>query len=206
MSTGRGTRRSWLSRGLAWGVLAMVLLWLGGFLQFTSHLLQQTSQRLGPGDAIVVLTGGTGRLREGLEMLAAGKGARLLISGVKTGISAAELRTQQAAAADMFSCCIDLGYQAHDTRGNAIETALWMQRHGFESLHVVTASYHMPRSLLLFQQAMPRVVLHPNPVFPKQVKLAQWWLYPGTFKLLAVEYSKYLISLFRVRLTDPAAS
>ena len=185
-------------------VLALVLPWLGGFLQFTSDLPRRTGQP--PGDAIVVLTGGTGRLRVGLEMRAAGQGGRLLISGVKSGISAAELRVRQAEAADMFSCCIDLGYQAHDTRGNAIETALWMQRHGYQSLHVVTASYHMPRSLLLFHQAMPDVTLYPNPVFPKQVKLAQWWLYPGTFKLLAVEYGKYLISLFRVRLTDPAAS
>ena len=206
MAAGRATRRSWPGRGLAWAVLALVLPWLGGFLQFTSDLPRRTSQRPGAGDAIVVLTGGTGRLRLGLEMLAAGQGGRLLISGVKSGISAVELRVQQAEAADVFSCCVDLGYQAHDTRGNAIETALWMRRHGYRSLHVVTASYHMPRSLLLFQQAMPKVTLYPNPVFPKQVKLAQWWLYPGTFKLLAVEYGKYLISLIRVRLTDPAAS
>ena len=87
---------------------------------------------------------------------------------------------------------------------NAIEAALWIRRHGYRSLHLVTASYHMPRSLLLFQQAMPNVSLHANPVFSDRVKLADWWRFPGTMKLLAVEYSKYLVSLLRVRLTGPA--
>jgi uncharacterized SAM-binding protein YcdF (DUF218 family) len=192
-------------------VLALALLWLGGFLNFASQLPRQENQGPGAGpesgDAIVVLTGGTGRLRVGLRLLAARSGGRpggrLLISGVKSGISAAELQTRQTQAAGLFSCCIDLGYQARDTQGNAIETALWMHRHGFHSLQLVTASYHMPRSLLLFQQAMPDVTLRPVPVFPTHVKLAQWWLFPGTMKLLAVEYSKYLLSLLQVRLIGP---
>ncbi len=188
-------------------VLALALLWLGGFLNFAAQLPRQDSQgpdvSLESSDAIVVLTGGTGRLRVGLRLLAARPGGRMLISGVKTGISATELQTRQTEAAGLFSCCIDLGYQAHDTRGNAIETTLWMDRHGFHSLHLVTASYHMPRSLLLFQQAMPDVALRPVPVFPKHVKLAQWWLFPGTMRLLAVEYSKYLLSLLQVRLIGP---
>ena len=128
-----------------------------------------------------------------------------MVSGVETGVSAAELQANQAATTgDLFSCCVDLGYQAHDTWGNAIEAALWIRRHGYRSLHLVTASYHMPRSLLLFQQAMPNVSLHANPVFSDRVKLADWWRFPGTMKLLAVEYSKYLVSLLRVRLTGPA--
>ena len=70
-------------------------------------------------------------------------------------------------------------------------------------MHLVTASYHIPRSLLLFQRAMPEVRLQANPVFTEHVKLANWWFFPGTMKLLALEYSKYLISLLRVRLTGP---
>ena len=201
MATRMQIHQSRLGRGVLWCVLAVVLLWLGGFFHFTSQLPQEPTQASGFADAIVVLTGGTGRLRAGLEMLAAGNGARLLISGVKTGISAAELRNVQTEAANMFSCCVDLGYQAHDTRGNAVEAALWARLHRYSSLHLVTASYHMPRSLLLFRQAMPAVALRPAPVFPRQVKLALWWLYPGTMKLLAVEYTKFLVSLLGVRLT-----
>ena len=180
-----------------------LFLWLGGFLQFAAELPRRQVQQPGINDAIVVLTGGRGRLQVGLRMLAAGKGARLLISGVKSGISPTELRDIQAEAADMFSCCVDLGYQAHDTRGNAIETKLWARHHGYRSLHLVTASYHMPRSLLLFRQAMSEVDFLPIPVMPVSVKLDQWWLFPGTLKLLMMEYSKFLVSLIRVRLTDP---
>ena len=185
-------------------VFIALFLWLGGFLHFVAELPRRQAQQPGINDAIVVLTGGRGRLQVGLRMLAAGRGARLLISGVKSGISAVELRDIQAEAAEMFSCCVDLGYQAHDTRGNAIETSLWARYHGYRSLHLVTASYHMPRSLLLFRQAMSDVDFQPIPVMPFSVKLDQWWLFPGTLKLLTVEYSKYLVSLIRVRLTSPA--
>ena len=185
-------------------VFIALFLWLGGFLQFVAELPRRQAQQPGINDAIVVLTGGRGRLQVGLRMLAAGRGARLLISGVKSGISAVELRDIQAEAAEMFSCCVDLGYQAHDTRGNAIETSLWARHHGYSSLHLVTASYHMPRSLLLFRQAMSNVDFQPIPVIPVSVKLDQWWLFSGTFKLLIVEYSKFLVSLIRVRLTSTA--
>ena len=185
-------------------VFVALFLWLGGFLHFVTELPRRQAQQPGINDAIVVLTGGRGRLQVGLRMLVAGRGTRLLISGVKPGISAAELRDIQAEAADMFSCCVDLGYQAHDTRGNAIETSLWARHHGYRSLHLVTASYHMPRSLLLFRQAMSDVDFQPIPVMSVSVKLDQWWLFPGTLKLLIVEYSKFLVSLIRVRLTSPA--
>jgi uncharacterized SAM-binding protein YcdF (DUF218 family) len=195
-----------LLRSLVLAVAALALLWLGGFLLFTANLPRQTSINGQPGvsDAIVVLTGGRGRLQQGLQLLSARKGAKLLISGVQANVSAEELRASQSVATDMFSCCVDLGYQARDTWGNAIEAALWIERNGYQSLHLVTASYHMPRSLLLFQQTMPKVSLRANPVFSKHVKLVDWWLFPGTMKLLAMEYSKYLISLLRVRLMGPA--
>ena len=189
---------------LCFCVFVALFLWLGGFLHFVTELPRRQAQQPGINDAIVVLTGGRGRLQVGLRMLVAGRGTRLLISGVKPGISAAELRDIQAEAAGMFSCCVDLGYQAHDTRGNAIETSLWARHHGYRSLHLVTASYHMPRSLLLFRQAMSDVDFQPIPVMPVSVKLDQWWLFPGTLKLLIVEYSKFLVSLIRVRLTSPA--
>ena len=204
MAATRAKGRSWLRRGAVSVIAALVLLWLGGFLYFAAHLPRQMAAAPVVSDAIVVLTGGTGRVQVGLQLLSAGSGKRLLISGVEPGTTAAELRAGQKVGTEMFDCCVDFGYRARDTRGNAIETALWMERHGYKSLHLVTASYHMPRSLLLFQRAMPTVTLRANPVFTKHVKLANWWLFPGTMKLLAMEYSKYLISLLDVRLTGPA--
>ena len=76
---------------------------------------------------------------------------------------------------------------------------MWVKSGGYRSLRVVTASYHMPRSLLLFRHYMPEVELVANPVFPAHVKLESWWRWPGTAKLLAVEFNKYLVSLLRVQ-------
>jgi uncharacterized SAM-binding protein YcdF (DUF218 family) len=190
-----------------WRRLALLLgglasLWLGGFLQFVAGLPMTTDmpdQAIGS-DAVVVLTGGAERLNTGIALLNAGKAKHMLISGVDTGTTALDLQRRAEAPPALFNCCIELGYNARDTRGNAIETALWAQRGGYASLRLVTANYHMPRAMLLFHQAMPQMTLLAHPVVSGHVKVENWWRYPGTARLLATEYSKYLTSLIGVRL------
>lgn len=195
----RGALWRWLGRGL----VVLVALWFGGFLHYVAGLPTAVEEPGGETDAIVVLTGGAERLDAGLALLFDGKARKLLISGVDPGTTAAALQARSAQAPDLFACCVELGHEARDTRGNAVETAMWSRRDGYASLRVVTANYHMPRTLLLFRRLMPRVRLVANPVFPAHVKVDRWWFYPGTARLLATEYSKYLISLIGVRLTDP---
>jgi len=90
-----------------------------------------------------------------------------------------------------------LGYEAMDTAGNARETAAWVSAEGYTSLRVVTAAYHMPRSLVELASAMPGVTLVAHPVFPERVRLDAWWSWPGTASLVATEYTKYLVSRLR---------
>lgn len=186
--------------------LALLFVWFGGLLAFTSALPSSVEAPQRRTDAIVVLTGGAERLDAGLKLLIDGRAGKLLISGVDPATTAASLQARSAQEPEIFKCCVDLGHLAQNTEGNAIEAALWAERQGHASLRLVTAAYHMPRSLLLFRQAMPRVDVVANPVFPEHVKLDRWWLYPGTARLLAVEYSKYLVSLVRIRASgsDPA--
>ena len=179
----------------------MVFIWLGGLLAFAAGLPQVVEQPTRQTDAIVVLTGGAERLDAGLKLLTEGRAGKLLISGVDPATTAAMLQARSAQVPDIFRCCVDLGHEAQNTEGNAIETALWVEREGHRSLRLVTASYHMPRSLLLFRDLMPEVEMVPNPVFPDHVKQGSWWFYPGTAKLFAIEYSKYVVSLVRVRLS-----
>lgn len=180
--------------------LALFLLWFGGFLHFTASLPRPHEAPPGETDAIVVLTGGADRLDVGLRLLVEGKAAKLFISGVDRATTAAALQRRSGSAPEKFACCVVLGHAAEDTEGNAIETALWMEREKFTSLRLVTASYHMPRSLLLFRQALPDAQITPHPVFPAHVHLEDWWRWPGTARLLANEYNKYLASLLTVRL------
>ena len=81
--------------------------------------------------------------------------------------------------------------------GNAVETAAWMKEQGFRSLRLVTASYHMPRSLLEFNHAMPELEIVPHPVFPAPFKGSNWWRRPSNAQLVAIEFTKYLIARLR---------
>ena len=103
-------------------------------------------------------------------------------------------------APSLFDCCVDLGREAQDTIGNAQETASWVVNHGYTSVIVVTASYHMPRALTELRYAVPGCELIPYPVFTDSVRLSDWWRWSGTTRLLAFEYTKYLASVTRVAL------
>ncbi|MCP4328719.1 MAG: YdcF family protein [Alphaproteobacteria bacterium] len=155
-----------------------------------------------PADAIVVLTGGSERLTEGLDLLHRGLSKKLLVSGVYRGVEVAELmRIMRGSPAD-FDCCVVLGYDADNTRGNAIESAAWMEKEGFRTLRLVTASYHMPRSLFEFRRALPEATIIPHPVFPDRVKHDEWWRWPGTTMLYVREYNKYLLARLRALVDD----
>jgi uncharacterized SAM-binding protein YcdF (DUF218 family) len=181
------------------GVLALA--WLAGFAWFLTLVPESVADPDSVTDAIVVLTGGSQRLESGLALLAAGKAKWLFVTGVHQGVAVSDLLRQSSAPADI-RCCVVLGSQAENTIGNAAETASFMAKHDFHSLRLVTASYHMPRSLLDFARVMPRVRLVPNPVFPELMRGRRWWLKPAALALLAEEYVKYLFSL----LIEPGAA
>jgi uncharacterized SAM-binding protein YcdF (DUF218 family) len=189
-------RHRWVLRGLA-VMLALALFWLAGLVWFATSLPDLVEDPDTPTDAIVVLTGGSERLRTGIDLLRHKRARKLFVSGVYRGVEVAELLKLSRQKPEEVECCIVLGYIAESTEGNAVETAAWMQREHFTSLRLVTGGYHMRRSLLEFRSAMPAVRLVPHPVFPAQVKLEEWWRWPGTAHLIAVEYMKYLVAVVR---------
>ncbi len=97
-------------------------------------------------DAIVVLTGGPGRIDRGLELLRQGASRHMLVSGVAPEVKPGELAAQYHIERRLMACCIELGHQASDTRQNADETAAWVHAHGYKSVRLVTADWHMPRA------------------------------------------------------------
>lgn len=143
-------------------------------------------------DAIVVLTGGQLRLKEGLTLLNGGRAKKLLVTGVSHGVDLPELLRTAQQPAQSVQCCVALGHAADSTAGNAVETREWMMKEGFKSLRLVTANYHVRRSLLEFHRAMPNVKIVVHPVFPEPFKRDEWWNWPGTLALLINEYHKYL--------------
>lgn len=178
-------------------VVVALIAFVGGFLVFASslHASPPPSPRA---DAIVALTGGAARLHVAIALLEAEAGDRLLISGVDTGTSRSDVRALVAAEARRFDCCVDLGWRALDTAGNASEAAEWARAKQYRSLIIVTANYHMPRALLELRAALPDVELIPFPVAPNSLDLGNWWTDPDVFRLVVAEYMKYLASWARL--------
>lgn len=171
------------------GVVAA--LYAASFLLFVFTLPSHPSQTL-KADAIVALTGGGARLDTAVALFEGGTGKRLLITGVNKIATKDNLR-RLSDGGKRFDCCADIGYAAEDTYGNAEEAAEWTHEHHYRSLIVVTANYHMPRTIRLFHSLMPDVKLISYPVEPADLNLSSWWR-PGTLHLLHNEYLKYMAS------------
>lgn len=188
-----GPRLTRAVRILGVTVLLAVAAWSVGLSRFVGHIPTRPPAATGATDAIVVLTGGSGRLDAGLDLLDAGQAQKLFVSGVYRGVDVAALLRLSQGNPDHLQCCIALGHVASNTRENALETADWMQRQGYRSLRLVTANYHMPRSLVEFQRQMPTVDITQYPIVSENVDLTRWWR-PATALLLVSEYNKYLIA------------
>ena len=194
-------------------VLALLLLvaagWLAGFFVYIGKIPDRMPVDLQRTDGIVVLTGGPSRLNEAVALLAAGHSERLLISGVNARTNDPELMEslglKAKAEAELFNCCIDTGREARDTVGNAQEVASWAQRHRYRSLRVVTADYHMPRSLLEIRRYAPELVLVPHPVFAENIRPGLWWRSAASARALSTEYNKLLVVWMKANLYDRVA-
>lgn len=190
----RRGRRLVFKLGLAGAVV--IALWVAGLFQFASLVPRQVADPSTRTDAIVVLTGGSRRLGEGLELLSRGLAEKLFVSGVYQGVDVRKLLRIVRRNPQELETQIGIG-NATNTAENALETMAWMQAREYRSLRLVTAAYHMPRSLLEFRYAMPAVILVPHPVFPENVKQERWWAWPGTGSLMIGEYNKFLLAWSR---------
>ncbi|MBL8845012.1 MAG: YdcF family protein [Hyphomicrobium zavarzinii] len=169
-----------------------------GFVLFANSVMREPELQNARADGIVVLTGGQTRITEAARLLQDGRAQRLLISGVNQKIGRASLLKISGLDEKIFACCVDLGYAALNTVGNADETRRWAEALGYDRLIVVTASYHMPRSLAELARAMPSIELIPHPVAPDVLRRKVWWLDATAARLLAAEYVKFLPAAIRL--------
>jgi len=183
---------------IAIGVI--VVLWALGLVLFADRVVDSTpaAEPEQPADAIVVLTGASdARLREGMRLLELRKGNRMLISGVNPEVRRSELLRLTEGSKRLYDCCVDLGFQAENTVGNAREIADWARAKDYYTLIVVTSDYHMPRALLEIKADLPEARLVPYPVATPDLDARGWWKSPKGAKLILIEYDKYLAILAR---------
>jgi uncharacterized SAM-binding protein YcdF (DUF218 family) len=194
--------RGWL-RATVVGVLAFAFVGAAvGFVAFLSQLRGVEVKPARNADGIVVLTGGSSRVSDAMELLAGGYGKRLLISGVHPANATSDISRSLPDNQSLLGCCVDLDRSAVNTRSNAAETRRWVKERGFKSLIVVTSNYHMPRAIVELSHAMPEIELIPFSVVGDRWRDEPWWTSGVTFRLLLSEYVKYVAVELRVTLTD----
>jgi uncharacterized SAM-binding protein YcdF (DUF218 family) len=173
-----------------------------GFVGFLSQLHGAETKPSRSADGIVVLTGGSSRVSDAMELLADGYGRRLLISGVHPASAASDISRSLTENQSLLSCCVDLDRSAVNTRSNAAEARRWARERGFKSLIVVTSNYHMPRAIVELSHAMPEVTLIPFAVVGDKWREEPWWTNAAIVRLLLSEYVKYVAAEVRLRLAD----
>ncbi len=194
--------RGWL-RATIVAVLALLFVGAGvGFVGFLSQLRGAEIKPARNADGIVVLTGGSSRVSDAMELLAGGYGKRLLISGVYPTNAVSDISRSLTDNQSLLSCCVDLDRSAVNTRSNAAETRRWAHERGFKSLIVVTSNYHMPRAIVELSHVMPEIELIPFAVVGDRWRVEPWWTSGATLRLLLSEYAKYVAAEVRVRLAD----
>lgn len=173
-------------------VVLAAALFVIGFVVFANSIEEGRADVERRAEGIVVLTGGQARIAAAVDLLAAGKARRLLISGVYPDTTEEAIANLIPQSVGLFDCCIDLDKRAQNTMDNASEARIWAERHGFESLIIVTSSYHMPRALAELERVMPEVDLIPYAVTPPALSTEKWWTDARTMRLLLKEYVKYI--------------
>lgn len=185
---------------LAIALVGIALIWMYGLVLFINSIPRTIENQMTQTEAIVILTGGSERINSAIQLLNEGIAERLLISGAGEGANLENVLIVSGPLPDNITTLLDkieLGYKAQDTEGNAKETAEWVMKNNVKSIRLVTANYHVPRSMVLFKQYISNITIIPHPVIVEGVKLNEWWKFSGTKKLLISEYNKYLASYVR---------
>jgi uncharacterized SAM-binding protein YcdF (DUF218 family) len=159
-------------------LLAMV--WAFGFLWFAVALPQPAG--LEKTDAIVVPTGSGGRIPRGVALLRQGVAPQLLVTGVDAEVRPGEFAAEYKVPPRLMQCCVSLGFEALDTRGNARETADWAIKRKVRSIRLVTSDWHLRRAALELDATLPEIVTVVRDAVPTRPSLS----------ILFVEYHKLL--------------
>jgi len=190
--------RGWLLRILAvLGVGAMM--WTAGLFAFAGRVERSTpAPPPAAADGVVALTGHSDeRIAAAMRLLQQNKARRMLISGVAPHVTRDQLQMLTGVGKQTFDCCVDLGFTAENTAGNAVETAEWARAKGYTTLILVTADYHMPRARLELRAAMPEAKIIPYPVATGALDAPRWWKTQLGAQRMILEYCKYLAVLAR---------
>jgi uncharacterized SAM-binding protein YcdF (DUF218 family) len=157
----------------------LLIVWALGFAWFALILPQPLGA--GKSDAVIVLTGGEGRIGRGLEALDEGWARQMLVAGVDPEVRRREFAAEYDVSDARMACCVTLENESVDTRSNALEAARWIASEKARSVRLVTSDWHMRRAAWELEQTAPGIAIVRDAV-PTRPKL----------RILFLEYHKLL--------------
>ncbi|MBL42703.1 MAG: hypothetical protein CMM49_08610 [Rhodospirillaceae bacterium] len=181
------------------GLLSFLAIWSGGLLYFIFNYNQEETPTDIRVDGIVVFTGSSGRINEGINLLEKDKSKFMLVTGVNES-SLINTENWIKSKTSMYSCCIELETKAINTVGNAKETIKWVNKYNLKSIRLVTSSYHILRSEIELKKIAPEsliIIKHPIRYSTEKISFQNLVSY---LMLISIEYSKFIISLIVLRL------
>ena len=180
-----------------------------GLFNFQEKILSLEKSRNIVKSNIVILTGGSNRIKEGLKIVnninkLTKTDFKILISGTGKGFTKATLKKILTSDFNLklVECCIELESISKDTYSNAFETYKWTKKNDVDNIILITSNYHMPRAILEFKNRMPNQQIFTYPITPKNHDIKNWLYSSDTFSLIFFEYSKLLIASLRLKIMN----
>ena len=174
---------------------------------FKEQILSFTKYHNKESPNIVILTGGTNRIKDGLNIIENfGKSNKnnykILVSGTGMGFTKNSLKKKLGPNFNpqLIQCCIDLDSVSKNTFTNARETFKWANKYNIKEFILITSNYHMPRSILEFKNVMPNLKIFTYAITPEKHDIKNWLSSYQTFGLVLTEYCKYIVASLRIKL------
>ena len=191
-------------------IISFLIYFFNGLFNYQERILSLTEYSSKRVSNIVILTGGSNRIRDGLKIIenlenSAIINTKLLISGTGKGFTISNVKKllpKNKSLNIFLKCCIELDNKSQNTHSNAIETLKWAKKKNIKTFILITSNYHMPRAALEFKAQMPNFEIITHPITPKKHDISNWMHSFETFSLIFIEYSKFLIAISKIKILN----
>ncbi len=190
-------------------IISMFILFFIKLNNFKENILSFTKFNKKESSNIVILTGGTNRIKDGLKIIedlrkSKKNNYKILVSGTGIGFTKNSLKNKLGSNFNpqLIDCCIELESVSKNTFTNARETFKWTKKNKIKEFILITSNYHMPRAILEFKNIMPNLKIYTYSITPKKHDIKNWLSSYPTFDLVFKEYCKYIIASLRIKIFD----
>ncbi len=178
--------------------LSLIGLWILGLLFFVYIIQSDVYKNNTQTEAIIVLTGGAFRIETGIDLYRNKHAKYLYISGVNPTTNIVNRVKSNGLKDEDLDCCVVIEQLAKDTNDNALYATKWLHKNDIHTATIVTANYHMPRSMTEFELLNWDVKFYPFSIDPESVIFDRWWFWDGSRQLIVEEYNKFLYAGFKL--------